>query len=76
MRNILAIAALAAAISAPVAVQAQTVVGGGSVIINDDIDGIAVDERPAFREYVVRERVPNTTCPVVSSSVRCCPKPA
>jgi hypothetical protein len=44
-------------------VQAQTVVGGGSVIINDDIDGIAVDERPAFREYVVHERVPNYYMP-------------
>src|SRR4051794_11579889 len=63
MRNILAIAALAVAISTPVAVQAQTVVRGGSVIVNDDIDGIAVDERPAFREYVVRERVPNYYMP-------------
>src|SRR5882757_7993402 len=65
MRNrILAIAAIAGAISAPIAAQAQTeittgVVRGGSVIIDDD--GIAVDRRPAFREYVVRERVPNYT---------------
>ena len=29
----------------------------------DDIDGIAVDQRPAFREYIVRERVPNYTIP-------------
>jgi len=62
--RILAIAAIAGAISAPIAAQAQTeittgVVRGGSVIIDDDIDGIAVDRRPAFREYVVRERVPN-----------------
>jgi len=67
MRNrILAIAAIAAAISAPVAAQAQSeittgVVRGGSVIINDDVDGIAVDQRPAFREYIVRERIPNYT---------------
>ena len=67
MRNrILAIAAIAGAISAPIAAQAQTeittgVVRGGSVIIDDDIDGIAVDRRPAFREYIVRERVPNYT---------------
>ena len=67
MRNrILAIAAIAGAISAPIAAQAQTeittgVVRGGSVIIDDDIDGIAVDRRRAFREYVVRERVPNYT---------------
>src|SRR6266436_9664110 len=65
MRNrILAIAAIAGAISAPIAARAQTeittgVVRGGSVIVNDD--GIAVDRRPAFREYVVRERVPNYT---------------
>ena len=67
MRNrILAIAAIAGAISTPIAAQAQTeittgVVRGGSVIIDDDGDGIAVDRRPAFREYIVRERVPNYT---------------
>src|SRR5712691_13533154 len=65
MRNrILAIAAIAGAIGAPIAAHAQTeittgVVRGGSVIVNDDIDGIAVDQRPAFREYIVRERVPS-----------------
>ena len=67
MRNrILAIAAIAGSISAPIAAQAQSeittgVVRGGSVIIDDDGDGIAVDRRPAFREYIVRERVPNYT---------------
>jgi Protein of unknown function (DUF1236) len=70
MRNrILAIAAIAGAISAPIAAQAQSetttgvVRGGGGVIINEDVDGIAVDQRPAFREYIVRERVPNYTIP-------------
>jgi hypothetical protein len=69
MRNrILAIAAIAGAISAPIAAQAQTavttgVVRGGSVIVSDDIDGIAVDQRPAFREYIVRERVPSYAIP-------------
>jgi hypothetical protein len=68
MRNrILAIAAIAGAVTAPIAAQAQNdtvgVVRGGSVIINDDVDGIAVDQRPAFREYIVRERVPNYTIP-------------
>jgi hypothetical protein len=69
MRNkILAIAAIAGAISAPIAAQAQSeittgVVRGGTVIVNDDIDGIAVDQRPAFREYIVRERVPDYTIP-------------
>jgi hypothetical protein len=68
MRNrILAIAAIAGAMSAPIAAQAQSdtvgVVRGGSVIINDDAGGIAVDQRPAFREYIVRERVPTYTIP-------------
>ena len=68
MRNrILAIAAIAgAAIAAPVAAQAQNdtvgVVRGGSVIVND-VDGIAPDQRPAFREYIMREHVPEYTIP-------------
>jgi hypothetical protein len=68
MRNrILAIAAIAGAMTAPIAAQAQSeittgIVRGGSVIV-DDVDGIAVDQRPAFREYIVRERVPNYTIP-------------
>jgi hypothetical protein len=37
-------------------------VRGETVIINDNA-GIAVDQRPAFREYIVRERVPNYTIP-------------
>jgi len=66
MRNkILAIAAIAGAVSAPIAAQSQDaitsgVVRGGSVIVSD-VEGIAVDQRPAFREYIVRERVPNYT---------------
>jgi len=69
MRNrILAIAAIAGAIAAPVAAQAQSdtvgiVRGSSSVIVNDDANGIAVDQRPAFREYIVRERVPTYTIP-------------
>jgi len=73
MRNrILAIAAISGALAAagtlaaPVAAQAQSdtvgIVRGGSVIINDD-EGIAVAQRPAFREYIVRERVPTYTIP-------------
>ena len=65
MRNrILAIAAIAAAIGAPIAAQAQSTVGvvrGDSVIV--DSGGIAVEQRPAFRDYVVRERVPTYTIP-------------
>ena len=69
MRNrILAIAAIAGAISAPIAAQAQSdtvgVVRGSGVVVQDvDADGIAVDQRPAFREYVIRERVPTYTVP-------------
>ena len=69
MRNkILAIATIAGALAAPIAAQAQSdtvgiVRGGGSVIVNDDVGGIAVDQRPAFREYIVRERVPTYTIP-------------
>jgi hypothetical protein len=69
MRNrIFAIAAIAGALGAPIAAQAQSemttgVVRGGGVIINEEVDGIAVDQRPAFREYVIRERVPNYTVP-------------
>jgi hypothetical protein len=67
MRNkILAIAAIAGALGTTAA-QAQTaittgVVRGGTVIVNED-EGIAVEQRPAFREYIVRERVPNYTIP-------------
>jgi hypothetical protein len=65
MRNrILAIAAIAAAVGAPIAAQAQGTVGvvrGDSVIV--DSGGIAVEQWPAFREYVIRERVPTYTIP-------------
>ena len=69
MRNrILAIAAIAGAISVPIAAQAQNeittgVVRGGPVIVSEDLPGIAVEQRPAFREYIIRERVPNYTIP-------------
>jgi hypothetical protein len=68
MRNrLLAIAAIAAAIGAPVAARAQSEITTGAVrgetVISNDNAGIAVDQRPAFREYIVRERVPNYTIP-------------
>jgi hypothetical protein len=63
--RILAIAALAASIGTPIAAQAQGVtVGvapGPGVTVTEE--GIAVDQRPAFRDYVVRERIPNYTIP-------------
>jgi hypothetical protein len=68
MRNhILAITAIMAAMSAPIAAQAQSdtvgIVRGGTVVIEDDVPGIAIERRSAFREYIVRERVPNYTIP-------------
>jgi hypothetical protein len=63
--RILAIAALAAAIGAPIAAQAQTVgvAPGAPGVAVTESEGIAVDQRPAFRDYVIRERVPNYTIP-------------
>ena len=68
MRNrLLAVAAIAGVLGVPLAVQAQTVgiVRGESVIVDDDDDdlGITVDRRPAFREYIVRERIPSYAIP-------------
>ncbi|MFB9264871.1 DUF1236 domain-containing protein [Bradyrhizobium erythrophlei] len=65
MRNRILAVAVAAAITVPaVAAEAQTVgiVRGGAVAIDAD-QGITIEQRPAFREYVVRERVPNYTIP-------------
>jgi non-ribosomal peptide synthetase component E (peptide arylation enzyme) len=67
MRNhLLAAAAIVAAMSAPIAAQAQSTVGvagPGAVIVDNGAVGIAADQRPAFRQYIVRERVPNYTMP-------------
>ena len=58
MRNLLlAAATIVVTMSAPIAALAQGTVG----IVPPGTVGIAVDQRPAFREYVVRERVPNYT---------------
>jgi hypothetical protein len=66
MRNHLIVAALVAAVVTPMAAQAQSYTTGvvrGGVIVDEDAVGIAVDQRPAFREYVIRERVPNYAIP-------------
>jgi hypothetical protein len=72
MRNrIFVIAAIAGALAAPVAAQAQsdmTVgVARGGVVVDEPVavdgGGIALEQRPAFREYIVRERVPTYTVP-------------
>src|SRR5437879_7830763 len=68
MRNrLFAIAAIAGAMVAPIAAQAQTTIttgtAGGSTVVIGEHEGIAAEQRPAFREYIVRERVPNYTIP-------------
>ena len=65
MRNrILALAALAAAIGSPVAAQAQTAVTvGRAPAVVDSGPTIAVEQRPAFRDYVVEQRVPPFSIP-------------
>jgi hypothetical protein len=63
--RILAIAAIAGAMAAPIAAQAQstitTGVGGGNTVVIGEHQGIAPDQRSAFRQYIVRERVPDFT---------------
>jgi hypothetical protein len=67
MRNhLLAITTLVAAVSAPIAAQAQYTVGvagTGTAIVDNGTVGIAADQRPAFREYIVEQRVPKYTIP-------------
>jgi len=62
---LLAAAAVASVLSAPVAAQAQGTVGvtGGNTVVIEQGGGIIVDQRPAFREYVVSQRVPAFTIP-------------
>ncbi|MBR0827400.1 DUF1236 domain-containing protein [Bradyrhizobium manausense] len=63
--RILALAALAAAISAPVAANAQAdiTVGRAPGVVVERGASIAVDQRSAFRDYVVEQRVPTFTVP-------------
>jgi hypothetical protein len=69
MRNkILAIAAITAAVSAPIAAKAQSdvtvgVARGAPVIVDGDAEGIPAEQFPAFRQYVIREHVPEYTVP-------------
>jgi len=65
MRNrLLALAALAAAIGSPVAAQAQTgITVGRAPVVVDSAPTIAVEQRPAFRDYVVEQRVPAFSIP-------------
>ena len=66
MRNrLLAIAAIAGTLAVPIAAQAQTTittgVAGGSTVVIGEHEGIIADQRPAFRQYIVQQRVPNYT---------------
>jgi hypothetical protein len=70
MRNkLLAIAAIAGTVSAPIAAKAQSdgltvgVARGGPTVVEDDAAGITADQRPAFRQYILREHVPEYTVP-------------
>jgi Protein of unknown function (DUF1236) len=61
----LAVAALAGAIGAPMAAQAQSTVGvvGGNTVVVEQDGGLVAEQRPAFREYVIEQRVPAYTVP-------------
>ena len=64
--RILAIAALGVALGAPMSAQAQSVTVGvapGPGVAVTESEGITVEQRPAFREYVVRERIPHYAIP-------------
>jgi Protein of unknown function (DUF1236) len=66
MRNMfLAAAAVASVLGAPIAAQAQNTVGvgGGNTVVIEQNGGIIAEQRPAFREYVVTQRVPTFTIP-------------
>lgn len=65
MRNMfVTLAALAGALAAPVAAQAQGTVGiGGNTVVIEQGGGIIAEQRPAFIEYVVSQRVPAFTVP-------------
>jgi hypothetical protein len=65
MRNrILALAALGVALGSPIAAQAQNgITVGRAPVVVDSGPAIAVEQRPAFRDYVVEQRVPAFSIP-------------
>jgi hypothetical protein len=72
MRNTAFAIATLVAVGAPLAANAQGVTVGVApstgVVVSTPVEvdangGIAYEQRPAFREYVVRERVPTYTVP-------------
>ncbi len=75
-RTIIALAVLTGVLGAPLAAQAQTTIieerGGTVGVAPPSVEYfIGETERPAFREYVVRERVPSyaVSVPVARGSV-------
>lgn len=67
-KGFLAAAVVIGALGTPLTARAQDVIVGPSsgdrVVVDDNApNGITVQERPAFREYVVREHVPAFTVP-------------
>ncbi|MBR1137982.1 MAG: DUF1236 domain-containing protein [Bradyrhizobium sp.] len=63
MRTHLTLAGLVAALVIPVAAGAQSYTVGRGVVVEEDAPLITVERRPEFREYVVREHVPNYVIP-------------
>ena len=65
MRYTLLAVTIAGALGAPIAAQAQGTVGvvGGNTVVIEQGGGIIAEQRPAFREYVVTQRVPAFTIP-------------
>ena len=65
MRNrILALAALGIALGTPIAASAQSgITVGRAPVVVDSGPAIAVEQRPAFRDYVVEQRVPAFSIP-------------
>lgn len=69
-KSLIAVVAAAGAFGVPFAASAQTVGVSPStgVVVSTPVEvesggGIIVGQRPAFREYVVRERIPSYTVP-------------
>ena len=65
MRNTtFAVAAIAVAAGAPMAARAQTVgLAPAPGVVVEGTPGITVERQPAFREYVIHERIPNHFIP-------------
>jgi hypothetical protein len=64
VRRILALATLGVALGTPIAASAQTgITVERAPVVVDSGPAIAVEQRPAFRDYVVEQRVPAFSIP-------------